>query len=249
MKLSFGITTLLFSLFAILFTACNFSHTKFEGQIHIASQMFENIDQAANPIHPLQGDDGEYFSGSRTLYLYDSFLLDILVNKNFKDGKYMGSDTSTYIFYDLGRQRFIEFDKLSVNARIVKQGFMEKDGSFSKAANVDPMNGISDSILRFTDTVINDRKITLARFSMQDTAFQDYVSRARFFIDPEIINFPLQISYILSKRVNHLFVYKMQLPMPDGKAVMVTEFRYKPAKLDDTMISIFKGWEKRFADF
>jgi len=252
----------LFSIAVTVFGNCNSSysnvHTKghskekespFEGYINFTVQVFDDIDERGQPKNHPNSDNSQFFSPPRRMYLYGNLLIDVSLNSRFEDGKYMGTDTTGFNFHDLSRQRFIKFDRLSVNASALERGLMGKGGSFSKAADFDPMNDVSDSLLKFTDTIIDHRSVILAFFETKDSEYQDYARRAKFWIDTQLKGFPLQLSYLLSAKKSNAFVYKMQLPMPDGKAVMITEFNYQPAKLNDTLSAVFEEWNKRVSAF
>lgn len=221
----------------------SFKKAQLEGYIIFNNRVFENIDSNGVPMNEVLNKNILLSSTSRTMFILGHQVIDVEIQSNRVEGIYTHSDTIGYSFYDFDKQVVIKFDSLHSDARILKKGDMHKDGSFNAKEN-DPMNGVSDSLWSRKDTMFDRRRNTLIKFvpiDIEDTAF---ARRAKFWIDPAFVNFPLQMSYLLSQKNKNEFVYKQQLAFPDGKAVMVTSFDYHPDKLPDTLVTIFKKWSE-----
>ncbi|RYE56070.1 MAG: hypothetical protein EOP48_08810 [Sphingobacteriales bacterium] len=239
-------------LISVALTDCNTStsqgkqkNVNSEGHIVLDIKMFSDVDSSGFATKTIGGNDSIFLSAHRTMYLYYGRLIDIVENKNYANGIYTKTDTLSYDFYDLTTQKFIHFDKFAVSAKILKTGKMSESGSFSKMPQFDPMNGVPDSIWQVTDTTINGKNIGIVSFIYQDTTDTvgiELARKAKFWVDYNIRHFPLQLSYILSNKLNGSFVYKMQQPAPDGSVVMVTTLNYVPKKLSDTVVRIFNRW-------
>lgn len=246
---------LVFASFSLTsFTSCNLTTKKvrqhkadFEGFVILDVKTFIDMDGNGVLQKSLSGKDSIMFISDRKMYLQNNYLIDIITNKNFNKESFIKSDTLSYDFYDLVKQEYILFDELSLDAKTIKKGSMAKDGSFSNTASYDPMNGIADSAWQLSDTVINGKRqgvITFNNAGITDSSEREIAKRTKFWVDYETKNFPLQLSYILSKKLDGGFIYKMQNPFPDGKTVMITSLDYKPAKLSDTLTSIIERWKQ-----
>lgn len=233
------------------FTNCNLPAKKLkqknpdiEGYVILDIKTLTEVD-SSGMLQSISGIDSIRLSSHRKMYLQNNCLIDILGNLNFNNGQYIKTDTLSYDFYDLVNQKYVLFKKLSPDAKIIKRGSMAIDGSFSNTPQYDPMNGVVDSIWKLTDTVINGKHHGVISFTLTgitDSLDREFIKKTKFWINHEIKNFPLQLSYILSKKLNNGFVYKRQGPFPDGKTVMVTSLDYQPAKLPDTLTRIFERW-------
>lgn len=234
------------------FTNCNSTAKKIkqkdqriEGYIILEIKTFIDVDGSGIFQKTVRGNDSIMPSSHRKMYLQNNCLIDIIGNESFNDGKYIKTDTLSYDFYDLVNQKYVLFEKLSTDAKIIKRGSMAIDGSFSNTAQYDPMNGVVDSTWKLTDTLINGKLQGVINFTLTgitDSLDIELTKRTKFWVDHGIKNLPLQLSYILSKKLNGGFVYKMQQPFPDGKTVMITSLDYQPAKLPDTLTKIFERW-------
>jgi hypothetical protein len=171
------------------------------------------------------------------MFIQEHYLIDIMLNSQFTNDKFVRSDTLYYSFYDLNMQEYIHFEKLEPDAKVLNWRNMAGYVSFSNLPKYDPMNGISDFVLTSTTSVINGRNTTVIGFKpqFQDSLEIEYARRTRFWVDTGIKRFPIHLSYLLSKKPDEGFVYKMQLAGPDGKSVMVTSYEYQPAQLSDTL--------------
>ncbi len=255
MKSKYILLFIFFVFLGLLCFNCNFNAQKtklgsrpFEGYITVDIKVFAGVDSNGHPADLLQESDSTLLPTHRKLYLSNNLLIDIVGNKNFENGHYIKTDTLSYDFYDLDKQKYIHFEKFSPDAKIIKRGNMATDGSFSNTALYDPWNGVDDSVWKITDTVINERKQGIMHFITEislDSTDKEFVKRSKYWVDHEIKNFPLQLSYLLSKKLNHGFIYKQQLPMPDGRGIMVTSLDYQPARLPDSLLAIFRSWEKK----
>ena len=233
------------------FTNCNLFTKKLkqknpdiEGYVILDIKTLTEVD-SSGMLQTISGIDSIRLSSHRKMYLQNNCLIDILGNVNFNNGQYIKTDTLSYDFYDLVNQKYVLFEKLSPDAKIIKRGSMAIDGSFSNTPQYDPMNGVVDSTWKLTDTVINGKHhgvISLTLTGITDSFDRELTKKTKFWINYETRNFPLQLSYILSKKLNNGFVYKMQGPFPDGKTVMVTSLDYQPVKLPDTLTRIFERW-------
>lgn len=233
-------------------TNCNMSAKRIkqngpeiEGFIILEVKTFANVDSKGFAQKTKNGNDS--IISHRKMYLQNNCLLDIIGNLNFNNGKHISTDTLSYDFYDLVNQKYILFEKLSEDAKIIKRGSMAIDGSFSNTTQYDPWNGVVDSIWKLTDTVINGKQHGVINFiltGITDSLDGEFIRRTKFWVDYGNKNFPLQLSYILSNKSNGAFVYKMQQPFPDGKTVMITSLEYQPAKLPDTLTKIFERWRQ-----
>ena len=216
-----------------------------EGYIILDIKTLTDADGSDNLQKTLTGTDSVMLSGHRKMYLQNNCLIDIIENKNFHDGEYIKTDTLSYDFYDLVNQKYVLFEKLSTDAKIIKRGSMAIDGSFSNAAQYDLWNGVVDSTWTLTDTVINGKRQGVINFTLTgvtDSLDIEFIKKTKFWVDHEVKDFPLQLSYILSRKLNGAFVYKMQQSFPDGKTVMITSFDYQPVKLPASITRIFERW-------
>ncbi|MFV0604764.1 MAG: hypothetical protein ACK5NK_02880 [Niabella sp.] len=148
---------------------------------------------------------------NRTMYLYNNFLIDVDIRFNFNDGEFINSDTASYTLYNLDKQEYFQFEKLSIGAKILSKGLMSNRGSFSKAVEYDPLNNFPDSMLQLKDTIISKSKyqvVTLLVNSMEeDSMYINYAKKVKFWINPAVVKFPLQLSYFLSEKSKmHLFL-------------------------------------------
>jgi len=218
-----------------------------EGYIILDIKTFTDVDGSNISQKTLTGNDSIMLSSHRKMYLQNNCLIDIIGNASFNNGEYIKTDTLSYDFYDLVNQKYVLFEKLSTDAKIIKRGSMAIEGSFSNTAQYDPWNGVVDSTWKLTDTVINGKRHGVINFiltGIADSLEREFTKRTKFWVDQEIKNMPLQLSYILSKKLNDGFVYKMQNPFPDGKTVMITSLDYQPARLPDTLTKIFERWTR-----
>lgn len=241
----------LYTAIVLLFSAaladCNTSmnqskqkNVHWEGYIYFNVKMFNNIDDRGIPVDPV--GETHLLSADRKMYLHRDRLIDIRETKHFVEGKYTMSDTTSYNFYDLTNQKFIYFNKLSVDATILQSG---KTTEFTNVPKLDPMNEVPDSTWKVTDTIISGKTIGVVSFTYPDTTDTigiEIAKRAKFWVDYSVKDFPLQLSYNLSNKLNGGFVYKMQNPAPDGKALLVTTLTYDPKNLPDTLVRIFNKW-------
>lgn len=216
-----------------------------EGYVVLDVKTFSDVDSTGFATKTISGDDSVFLSAHRRMYVYRYFLIDIVGNQHYVDGKYTKTDTTSYRFYDLANQKFIYFDKFSADGKVLKKGKMSEDGTWSYKPQFDPMNEIPDSMWKVTDTIINGKTIGVVRFTyadVTDTLGTELAKKAKLWVDYSVKDFPLQLSYILSKKLKGAFVYKMQQPAPDGSIVMVTSLTYDPKKLPDTLVRIFNRW-------
>jgi hypothetical protein len=217
--------------------------THHEGYVILGNKTFQNIDSNGLGINEYKGDDMILKSALHKMYLKNSFLIETISTDNFQDGIYKFTDTTGYFFYDLKKQKFIKFDKLSVNAKVQKKGLMtDPGGSFSNTIKYDPMNNVEDSLWYLKDTVIGGENNRIVEFKKLEESDSMLTKAIKFWIKPRFVNFPLQISYLLSKKINNEFVCKMQLPLYDGERVMVSSLEFKPVKLPDSLNTIFSKW-------
>ena len=233
------------------FTNCNLSTKKLkqknpdiEGYVILDIKTLTEVD-SSGMLQTISGIDSIRLSSHRKMYLQNNCLIDIVGNVNFNNEQYIKTDTLSYDFYDLVNQKYVLFEKLSPDAKIIKRGNMAIDGSFSNTPQYDPMNEVFDSTWKLTDTVINGKHHGVISFTITgitDSFDRELTKKTKFWINHETKNFPLQLSYILSKKLNNSFVYKKQNPFPDGKTVMVISLDYQPGKLPDTLTRIFERW-------
>lgn len=218
-----------------------------EGYIQITINTYSNLDNNGLPINHSRVNDSNSFSIKRRMYLHNQMLIDIIITDNYSNGKFIKSDTTGYTFFDLASQKFATFRTLSTDSDLIKKGSLDTPGGgFSNNPKFDPMNGVPDSTWKVKDTVINGDSIGIINFSEDglDTTEMMLSKGSMLWVNYGIRNFPLQISYSLSRKLNNSFVYKMQQPFPDGKSVMITSFDYQPAKLPNNIIKIFDTWSK-----
>jgi len=216
-----------------------------EGYIILDVKTFANVDSNGTPQESIKGHDSILLSAHRKMYLKNNCLIDIIGNINLDKGVYVKTDTLSYDFYDLHNQKYVRFEKLSTDAKIIKRGSMAEEGSFSNSAQFDPTKDIVDSTWKLTDTTINGKRLGVINFilaDITDSLDREFAKRSKYWADHETKNFPIQLSFMLSEKLNGSFVYKIQNPFPDGKTVMVTSLDYQPAKLPDTLTRIFERW-------
>jgi len=225
---------------------------KWEGCILLENRAYTDIDRDGIPFNEVSGNDSLLVTAKSKMFFNGECIIYIDESTNVVDGNYTGTDTIGYTLYHFPLQRFIKFKRLSADAEMIKKGSMtDPGGAFSKTSAFDPMNGIEDSIWQVTDTIINGDSIGIVNFVIPDAADSleaELLRRAKFWVNYSIKDFPLQISYILSKKLRNGFVYKMQLPTDDGRVVMVTSFNYQPAKLSDTLVKVFEKWARLAAE-
>lgn len=188
--------------------------------------------------------DSILFNTTRNMYLYKNTLIDITQNAVFKEDHFIRNDTNAYVFYNFSKQRFIEFRRLSRNVEVLKKGTIDEIGQFSKLKVFDPLYDMADSAFQTTDTVISGRSVQKLQLKIDPTITDKetlkYANLVKVWIDPQIKDFPLQMSYSLSKKRNNGFVYQRELPMGDGNGQAILKLDYEPRKLPDSLVSIFK---------
>ena len=224
---------------------------KSEGTILLENKMYADIGRDGVPINEVNGAGSIFTSVHREIYFRGDYMIDINENIIADSNKFIRKDTIGYTFYHFPSQQYITYKSLSANAAATGKGFMaDPGGSFSNSAALDPMNGIEDSLWHVRDTVINGDSVGIISFLRTDGADSLQMklqSSIKFWINYSIKDFPLQLSYTLSKKLRGGFVYKMQLPAGDGNLVMVTSLHYQPARLPDSLVNIFDTWARAVA--
>jgi len=218
---------------------------KIEGYIILEVKTFTGVDGSGYLQKTISRNDS--IISHRKMYLQNNCLIDVIGNMTFDNGKYIRTDTLSYDFYDLVNQKYVLFEKLSTDAKIITRGSMAINGSFSNTTQYDPMNGVADSLWKLTNTVINGKLQGVINFTLTgitDSLDRELTKRTKFWVDHGVKNFPLQLSYILSRKLKDGFIYKMQNPFPDGKTVMMASLDYQPSKLPDTLTRIFERWTR-----
>lgn len=240
---------------AIVLSACGLANKytprsdfQQEGYVYFENKTYKDVNHNGIPINEVGGKDSLFLNTQTRMFIRDHQLVYVHKNIHFANNSYTKTDTMGFDFYDFSTQKFIRFDKLSPDSKIIKRGSInDSGGSFSNTPNNDPMNGISDSMWKVVDTVIDGDTIGVVSFKIMDEADsieRELSKRVKFWINYKVKSFPIQLSHILSKKLKNGFVYKMQLPSPEGKSVMVTSFSYQPAKLPDTLIKVFEKWSQ-----
>lgn len=186
-------------------------------------------------------------NGIRTCFMYNNNLIDVAIQSNFVDSTYNGTDTTGFIFQDFTLLKFIKFDKFSVDAKILDSGALSKGGTFSVSDNDDPLKEYELSMFIIRDTILHSKKCKVVSLNIdaaEEPDMKRILSMIKFYIDPEIKGFPIQLSRKLSKLINNEFVFRREMPMPTGDAVLKEEFRFQDKKLPDSMVAIFNTWSK-----
>lgn len=246
-------TTILFLFNLLLYGQINLSgktgytqQKEIEGYIEFSNRLFEKTDSNGSPINVAGGDTATLFNTDRRMYIWGHYLIDVVVARFSNESGYIKTDTLECTFYDLNKWNYIGFDRLSREAGIVRKGRMTDTGSFfSKAAQLDPFYSIPDSNWVASEVILDEKRMSVINFIPHGGEYDEYTSRARVWVDMDIRNFPLQLSYILSAKMGNGFVCKMQFAVPESTAVMVTSLKYQQAKLDDMLIGIFSAWSGR----
>lgn len=202
-----------------------------EGYINLDIRMYDESDAQGFVREDKPVNDTVFRPVNRTMYIREHYLIDQISNIQTNKGQYAKSDTIGYEFYDLLKQQFARFDNFTPGAAPRQKGDMAgPGGSFSNAPELDPMYGIPDSAWHIRDTVMNGDSLGIVIFNVPEgTAAEDSAlySRTKFWVNYTLKNFPLQLSYTLSKKLNNAFVYKMQQVTPDGRVMMVTRLNYR----------------------
>lgn len=223
---------------------------RLEGYVHIEGRAYKGIDEHGEPVDRLTGYDSMMSSMNRTMWLKDSFMIEMETNTVLENQKYMRTDTTGYRIYYFPEQRFFEFKTMEPGAKVVRTGAMaDPEGSYANTPALDPMNGIPDSAWQVRDTVVNGESLGIVSFRPElaaDSAELELYKKAKFWVNYNVKDFPLQLSYQLSGKLRHSFVYKMQLPAGDNSMLLVVSLHYQPAKLQDTVSKVFESWSQWF---
>lgn len=219
-----------------------------EGYVFLDIRLFDEADELGFARLNKPSSDSVFLPVSRKMYIRRHYLIDVIQNVHTNNGRYIKTDTSGYEFYDLQTQRFAGFNGLSTGAGLRTKGTISGNGgSFSNAPESDPMNGLPDSLWQVTDTVVNGDTTSVVSFKAptgSEAENMGLFSKTKFWVNNKVKNFPLQLSYLLSKKLNNAFVYKMQLPSPDGNSMLITTLDYQHAPLPEDIIAIFKRWSE-----
>lgn len=219
-----------------------------EGFIFLDIRLFAETDEQGFARLDKPVNDTAFTPVNRKMYIHQHYLIDIIKNVQVSNGQYIKTDTSGYEMYDLLKQQFAGFNTLTPDADLRVKGTLSgAGGSFSNSPEYDPMNGIPDSLWHITNTVINGDTTGVVSFNVPAGTIPenaDLFKKTKFWVNYTTKNFPLQLSYTLSKKLNNAFVFKMQLPSPDGAYMMVTSLDYQQAALPDTILMIFKRWSE-----
>jgi hypothetical protein len=190
-----------------------------------------------------QKKDSVSVNSTRTMYLYKHCLIDITISFHFEDEKFIKMDTTSYTFYNFDKQTYIEFKSLTTNIEVIKEGKIDEKGAFSSLARFDPLSDVPDSAFVIVDTVVNGINVQKVKFASdpnEDSVNLKYAEMIKFWVNPKLKNFPLQLSHSLSKKRGNTFVYQREMPFSTGDAYTIMTFDYQPKKLPDSLISIFK---------
>lgn len=221
-----------------------------EGYVHIEGRAYKGVDEHGEPVDRLTGYDSMMSSMNRTMWLKDSFMIEMETNTVLENEKYMRTDTTGYRIYYFPGQRFFEFKTMEPGAKVVRTGAMaDPEGSYANTPALDPMNGIPDSAWQVRDTVVNGESLGIVSFRPElaaDSAELELYKKAKFWVNYDVKDFPLQLSYQLSAKLRHGFVYKMHLPAGDNSMLLVVSLHYQPAKLQDTVSKVFESWSQWF---
>lgn len=217
-----------------------------EGYIIVNNMFYEGVDDKGDAKKQIQGNDSTFYDVNRRIYILNNSLVDIQTSKHFENNLFVRTDTVGVNYFNIDKQEYIKFDKLSTKAKVLRKGKMnESAGLYSNEIDYDPFNEIPDSNWRVRDTLINGIQSLLIEFNESADIDSALASKTKFWINPNIKNFPLQLSYFLSKKNNSGFVYKMQLAMPGEEAVMITSLKYQECKLTDSLKTIFRDWGRK----
>lgn len=220
-----------------------------EGYIFLDIGLFAEADEQGYAREDKPLSDTAFLPVSRKMYIHQHYLIDIVKNVQVSNGQYTRTDTIGYELYDLLKQKFARFTTLTPGAELRTKGDMSgAGGSFSNTPEYDPMNGIPDSIWHITDTVMNGDTLGIVTFDAPEGSAPEETAlfkKIKFWVNYKQKNFPLQLSYILSKKLNNAFVFKMQQPSPDGAYLMVTTLDYQQAALPENILLIFKQWSEQ----
>ncbi|MCG2615190.1 hypothetical protein LZZ85_12895 [Terrimonas sp. NA20] len=226
------------------------SVSRFQGTIKVSFRMYENVDSSGEPTHPVKKEAGDMLNTERTMYIYDSLLVDVDIVKNFHQGVYTGNGGTRYTFYNLRQRQYMVFDSLTADAKALgNKNHMDSTGTFSKVPAHDPANGLQLGELNYRDTIEQGKTIRVATIPMALDRGDDYefARRLRFQMDPTVKHFPIQLSYVLSHYQQNAFVYKMQMPTPNGQSVYVTTLDYQAKQLDKALVTVMQSWQKRLS--
>lgn len=207
--------------------------------------MFEDINDKDEPINSIEDKNNLMSSSIKTMYIDKNRLIEVQVTTHYDDDVYANSDTTGYGFYDFDKQIYAIFNSFSPGSEPTHVGLIDSTANFFRSPQQDYFNNTSVSILRIIDTVVDNRELKLVRFNTQNSNLAKFESLAKVWVDPKVKNFPLQVSYALSEKMDNAFAYKIQLPMSDLKHVAVMSYDYKPAALPDSIKAIFQSWSKK----
>lgn len=219
---------------------------KREGYVVLSIETFKAADSATSNFSQTFKPDSNSLIIKRKMYFLENRLIDIIINENRSNGKFIRFDTIGYTLFDLSTQKFATFKELALDASLIRKGSLDSPGGgFSNNPKFDVMSGISDSGWYVSDTVINNDSIGIINFKIEnaDSTEIEFTKMSKLWVNYSIKDFPLQISYSLSKKLRNGFVYKMQQPFPDGKSFMITSLTFQPAGLEDSIKKIFEAWK------
>ncbi len=228
------------------------SAPKWEGYVILDVKLYKDVDSNGFALNTMPENERPFFPVHRKIFLLEHQMIDINQNLNFNNGIYAKTDTLSYGFYDLQTQKFASFQTLLQDAKILKKGRMsDPEGSFSNTPEYDPWSEIPDSIWMAKDTFLNKHNgsiISSLSTYGADATDAALAKKIKFWANNDLKAFPLQLSYILSKKMNASFIYKMQQPAPDDSFILVTSLIYEPATLPDSLKRIFKNWSQKVND-
>ncbi len=208
----------------------------FEGEITFTNKLITN--------RVLSKNDSMVYNKAKTMYIYRNCLIDVRENSIIEDGVFVRKDTTSYFFYNFDKQKYIEIKRLTGDLEILKQGPMAEIKDFSRDGKYDPLNGIPDSAFVIKDTVLNGANVKTVKFfsdpTVDDSMTLKFTEIIKYWVNPAIKGFPVQISYSLSKSKDNAFVFRREYPLPSGESYISTILDYKPKKLSDSLVSVFK---------
>ncbi|MCX6316000.1 MAG: hypothetical protein NTW29_01815 [Bacteroidetes bacterium] len=218
----------------------------YEGYITLESKVFSDSDTIKLPMNELTWNDSIFLTVNRRMIIYNNLVIDVNKNNVFSDNKYIKTDTLSYEFYDFTSQKYISFEKMLSDSKILGKGLLtDAQCNFSTNSIEDPMSTVCDSDWQVLDPVINGDSIGVVTFSLRNEDKPEDIKRkkmVKFWVNYSVKNFPLQLSYILSRKLRNAFVYKIQAPMEYGREVMTISLSYQASKLSDSLVTLFEKW-------
>ena len=240
--------------FFLIFILCECSSSKkiqkteYEGFVVLSANTYKDVDENYNAIHEI-----DFINITNKFYIRGNYTIspNLMLMEKSNGALYDKVDTISYIFSDLKNQKTITFEKLHPTSKILEYGEINKDANFiSNSEEYDIFNGVSDTLWQTKKVKLNNKDIIELTYIPYHKDDEWLCKVSKQWIDSSIKNFPIQLSNILSKKLNDGFVYKSQDPIQidtgsSTNSIFVKSIEFTPAKLPDSIHLIFNTWIKK----